>query len=221
MRQYGKCWCIQALHTSSLSCPLHNHRCTDFHRQFPLGQSWYRCTEKHTANLRSHTLLRCKSSHTWKCRNDKVKGFGNSILPNEWHYCAIHLPLRCVIPEIVVGSLKEHPVEAVKGISETANISQIGRVVSRVLMDIHNPTSSTGECRVPGASNVAFVPWGLYCWMFIGADTPHPILKTCIGKPRWIAWSYASEIEIVFPTTCIITFLSNFIGRIGYTKSVL
>ena len=89
--------------------------------------------------------------------------------------------------EIVVGSFKEHPVKAVKSIFVAANVSQIGRVVSRVLMDIHNPASSTGEISVASAANVADAPCDLRCWVLIGADAPHPILKASIGKTGRIA----------------------------------
>ena len=51
----------------------------------------------------------------------------------------ISLPFRCIVPEVVVRSLKEHPVKIVEGVLEAPDIGKVGGVVGGVLVDGHGP----------------------------------------------------------------------------------
>ena len=109
---------------------------------------------------------------------------------------AISLPVRCVVPEIVVGSLKEHPVEIVEGVLETSNVSQFRRVVGGVLVEVHSPRSTTTEASVSRAIHVTVATVSFGSGGLIGADTALPILKSGICKSCSIAGNDASEIVI-------------------------
>ena len=49
------------------------------------------------------------------------------------------LPIRRVVSEVVVGPLEEHPVKIIEGVLEASNISEVGGVVGRVLVEVHGP----------------------------------------------------------------------------------
>ena len=51
----------------------------------------------------------------------------------------ISLPFRRIVPEIVIGSFKEHPVKIVKGVLEASNIRKVCGVVGGVLVEVHGP----------------------------------------------------------------------------------
>ena len=52
-------------------------------------------------------------------------------------------PLRCVVPEIVKGSLNQQPVKIIIGVLVASDVSQVGGVIGWVLMDIHRPYTTT------------------------------------------------------------------------------
>ena len=54
-----------------------------------------------------------------------------------------NLPFWCVVPEVIEFPFNEQSVKVIKAVWEASNISQIGRVVVRVLMDIHCPVTAT------------------------------------------------------------------------------
>ena len=58
------------------------------------------------------------------------------------------LPIRRIVPEIVVGSLKEHPVEIVEGVLVAANVSQVAGVVGRILVEVHCPGPTARETSI-------------------------------------------------------------------------
>ena len=57
----------------------------------------------------------------------------------------VDLPSWCVVLEVVVRPLEEHPVKVVEGVLETPDVGEPRRVVSWVLMNIHDPTTATGK----------------------------------------------------------------------------
>ena len=105
------------------------------------------------------------------------------------------LPIRRVVSEIVVSSLKEHPVKIIEGVLVAANVSQVAGVVGRVLVDVHSPRSTTGEIPISIAIHVAVTAISLCCRGLIHAHTAPPILKPCIGKPCGIAGNDAPEMK--------------------------
>ena len=71
--------------------------------------------------------------------------FPTVIILQACHLYKVNLPSWCVVLEVVVRPLEEHPVEVVEGVLEAPDVSEPRRVVGWVLMDIHYPTSATGE----------------------------------------------------------------------------
>ena len=106
----------------------------------------------------------------------------------------ISLPFRCVVPEIVVGSLKEYPVKIVEGVLEASNISEVGGVVGRVLVEVHGPRSPAAEVCISRAGGIA-VAIGFCSGRLIHAHTALSILKPSISKPCSITGYDASEMK--------------------------
>jgi len=100
-------------------------------------------------------------------------------------------PIRRVVPEIVVGSLKEHPVEIVEGVLEASDVSELGRVVGGVLVEVHSPGPSATVASISRATHVTVAAVSLCSGGLIGADTALPILKSGICKSCSIACSDA------------------------------
>ena len=113
----------------------------------------------------------------------------------------ISLPFRCIVPEVVVRSLKEHPVKIVEGVLEAPDIGKVGGVVGGVLVDGHGPWTATAEVTISWARHVAIVHINHWGWGLIHADTTLPILKTGICKACSIAWYDASEIAFQFSSS--------------------
>ena len=105
------------------------------------------------------------------------------------------LPIRRIVPEIVVSSLKEHPVKIVEGVLVAANISQVAGVVGRILVEVHCPGSTAGEISISRTSHVAVAAISFCSRCLVHAHTTPPILKPCIGKPCGIAGNDASKIK--------------------------
>ena len=71
------------------------------------------------------------------------------------HLLGVSLPIWRVVPEIVVGPLKEHPVKIIESILEAPNVCKVGGVVGWVLVEVHCPRSTTAEIGVSRAGGVA------------------------------------------------------------------
>ena len=108
----------------------------------------------------------------------------------------ISLPFRRVVPEIVVGSLKEHPVKIVEGVLEASNVSKVCGVVGGVLVEVHGPWPTTTEVTISRACHVAVAPINLGSGCFVHTDTASPILKPGVCETRSIARNDASEIVL-------------------------
>ena len=63
----------------------------------------------------------------------------NSVSPN----LRFSLPIWCVVPKVVVGPLKEHPVKIIEGVLIAPNVGESRGMVGWVLVDIHHPTTAT------------------------------------------------------------------------------
>ena len=128
------------------------------------------------------------------------------------------LPIWCVVPEIVVGSLKEHPVEIVEGVLEASKVSQLGRVVGGVLVEVHSPGPSATVASISRATRVTVAAVSLCSGGLVGADTALPILKSGICKSCSIACSDAPEIISQTSELCI---NGSFFLNITYSSGVL
>ena len=115
----------------------------------------------------------------------------NSVSPN----LRFSLPIWCVVPKVVVGPLKEHPVKIIEGVLEASNVGKVGGVVSRVLVEIHCPRSPTAEICISRAGSVAVAAVSYCSGRLIHAKTAISILKPSIGKPSSITGNDASEMK--------------------------
>ena len=106
------------------------------------------------------------------------------------------LPIRRVVSEVVVGPLKEHPVKIIEGVLEASNISEVGGVVGRVLVEVHGPRSPTAEVCISRAGGIA-VAISFCSGRLIHAHTAISILKPSIGKPCSITGNDASEKNVL------------------------
>ena len=109
----------------------------------------------------------------------------------------VSLPIGCVVPEVIVGPLKEHPVKIVEGVLEASNVGKVGGVVGGVLVEVHSPRSPTAKVGVSRTGRVAVATISFRSGGLIHAHTPISILKPSIGKPCSIAGNYASEMKII------------------------
>ena len=106
----------------------------------------------------------------------------------------ISLPFRRIVSEVVVGSLKEHPVKIIEGVLEASNISEVGGVVGRVLVEVHGPRPPTAEVCISRAGGIA-VAIRFCSGRLIHAHTALSILKPGIGKTSSITGNDASEMK--------------------------
>ena len=111
------------------------------------------------------------------------------------HFKVVSLPIRCVVPEVVVGPLKEHPVKIVERVLEASNIGKVGGVVGGVLVEVHSPRSPAAEVSISRAAHVAVAAISFCSGRLIHAHTAVSILKPSIGKPCSITGYDASEMK--------------------------
>ena len=78
--------------------------------------------------------------------------------------------------KVVVSALKEHPVKIVEGVLEASDVSEFGRVVGGILVEVHSPGTSTTEASISSATHVTVAAISFCSGGLVGADTLLPIL---------------------------------------------
>ena len=88
----------------------------------------------------------------------------------------INLHFWCVVLEVVELSFNKQPVKVIIAVLEASNVSQIGLVEGRVLMEIHCPFTSAREAIIPSTIHVALFRISFCSGLFTKAKASDSLL---------------------------------------------